>query len=161
MIDDRDDKVNPSRELEADSAEGEDTEFDDSEDFESDDEENEESDEPSRGSRRGRPKNAEELVMQELPARAASAHDLLRSKLRGKIQLKIKGSGNYHLDWSGSEFLVKKSNSEADTTIEMEERDLMKVISGGLNPQIGMLSDKIQVSGNPEIAVYFFNLIAR
>jgi putative sterol carrier protein len=162
MIDDRDDKVNPSRELEADSAEGEDTEFDDADDFESDELEAEESEEPAQGHRRGRPKNAEELVMQELPARASGAHDLLRSKLRGKIQLKVKGAGNYHLDWSGNEFIVKKNNSsQADTTIEIEERDLMKITTGGLNPQIGMLSDKIQVSGNPEIAVYFFNLIAR
>ncbi len=156
MIDDRDDKINASQETEGQEPD------DNMEDYEGD-EEFEEEDEQSEGSaRRGRARNAEELIMGEIPDRAGRAHDLLRSKLKGKIQLNVTGSNRYFIDWSSAEIAVKKNfTGNADTTIEIEERDLMKVTTGGLNPQIGMLSEKIRISGNPEIAVYFFNLISR
>jgi len=158
MIDDRDDNNNDDRDLEGDS--GEDQDFNPNDGmFE---EEDAESEENSASQRRGKPKSAEELILQELPARAAQAHDLLRSKLKGKVQLKIRGGSNYHLDWSSQELIAKKNHTaQSDTTIDIEERELLKIMNGGLNPQIGMLSEKINVSGNPEIAIYFFNLISR
>lgn len=158
MIDDRDDKENEDHDLEGGS--GEDQDFNPDDEMFEDEESG--SDDNAASQRRGKPKSAEELILQELPVRAAQAHDLLRSKLKGKIQLKIRGGSSYHLDWSSKEFIAKKNHAaQADTTIEIEERELLKILNGGLNPQIGMLSEKINVSGNPEIAIYFFNLISR
>lgn len=111
--------------------------------------------------RRGRPRNVEELLTQDLGMRASKSNDLLRSKLKGRILLKIRGSDPYLVDWTGSELSVKRAaDSNADTVIEAEERDIMKISMGNLNPQIAMLSDKMKVSGNPELAIYFFNLVA-
>lgn len=156
MVDDRENNT-PSdndEKLEGESEfEGDESQFDDS---------GEEEARPSAGAdRRGRARNIDELMMQDFGSRAAKANDLLRSKLKGKILLKIRGSDPYLVDWTSSELSVKRSaDSNADTTIEAEERDIMKIAAGSLNPQIAMLSDKMKVSGNPELAIYFFNLVA-
>jgi len=45
-------------------------------------------------------------------------------------------------------------------SIKISDENLMRIASGDLNPQLAMLSDKIQVDGKHSIAMYFFNLVA-
>jgi putative sterol carrier protein len=47
-----------------------------------------------------------------------------------------------------------------DAHILLSEQHLMAVRSGDLNPQVGMLTEKIKVRGKVSPAVYIFNLIA-
>ena len=49
---------------------------------------------------------------------------------------------------------------EIDCYITLSDRDVYRIYRGDLNPQIAMLSDKIEVGGKLSFAVYFFNLIA-
>ncbi len=101
-----------------------------------------------------------DLILNELPLRAAKANDLLKSKLKGKIAIKVSGE-KFSFDWTSAQVTVKSGTLEAcDTEIEISSQDLMRISSGLVNPQIAMLSERIKVKGNPEFAIYLFNLIA-
>lgn len=122
----------------------------------------------ARGSRRPRgsaPRrgSARDIMLMELPQRARNAPANLKAQLRGTILLKVNdGRERYLLDWRGEEPSIKEVEEEtaADCVIALEERDLASIASGGLNPQIAMLTTKISISGTSSFAVYFFNLIA-
>lgn len=111
---------------------------------------------------RRRFRNARELMTDELLNRARNANPKLRAQLLGSVLVTIKGSQErYLLDWSTEEIKVEATQQTlADCMIKISEDNLLKIASGDLNPQIGMLSEKIHLEGNPSLAVYFFNLIA-
>lgn len=52
------------------------------------------------------------------------------------------------------------SKETIDCYLTLSDRDVFRIYRGDLNPQIAMLSDKIEVGGKLSYAVYFFNLIA-
>ena len=72
----------------------------------------------------------------------------------------------FGLDWRQADLVVAplegdlSGHGAPDCTIRLSEDNLLRVASGDLNPQVGMLSDKIRVTGKVSFAVYFFNLIA-
>ncbi|MFM1847500.1 MAG: sterol transfer family, partial [Pseudomonadota bacterium] len=72
----------------------------------------------------------------------------------------------YGFDWRQDDLVVVplqgdlKGVGAADCSIRLSEDSLLRVASGDLNPQVGMLSDKIKVQGKVSFAVYFFNLVA-
>jgi hypothetical protein len=109
-------------------------------------------------------KNALELLTQTLPARAALAEPRLRANLTGTIGVSLRDSGERVVfDWSGEAFKFHAAweGPRPDCTISLTGSNLMKIAYGELNPQIGMLSEKIQVTGKAGHAVYFFNLMPR
>ncbi len=128
---------------------------------EDDDESREEVD---RAQRRKLPgySNAQELMTNELPARATYADAKLRSNLVGSIIVFLKDlDERYLFDWSTETLRTGKVESPtADCTIRLTSHVLLRIAQGDLNPQIAMLSDKISVQGKAGMAVYFFNLIA-
>jgi hypothetical protein len=111
-----------------------------------------------------RVRNARELMTEELSRRASYANPKLRAQLVGSILVHVKGVNQerYLFDWSTETLNVATvaPGTPADCTITILEDNLMRIASGDLNPQIGMLSDKITLEGRPNLAVYFFNLIA-
>ncbi len=109
-----------------------------------------------------RPKNSvEELLTNEIVLRVERANEHLKSKIKGTVLVKIKGQDTFHMDATKGSLQVNKNGpTSADAVIEIGEHDLLRVASGHLNPQIAMLSDKITIAGNAELAIYFFNLIA-
>lgn len=106
--------------------------------------------------------NARELMTDELRTRATQSSDRLRACLTGSIIVKLKERGEKYLfDWTGATPRVESTDqAEGDCVINVSEGNLLKIAAGELNPQIGMLSEKIQVQGKLSLAVYFFNLIA-
>jgi putative sterol carrier protein len=56
--------------------------------------------------------------------------------------------------------VVTAEKINADSFILLSEQHLMSIRAGDLNPQVGMLTDKIKVRGKVSPAVYIFNLIA-
>jgi len=117
------------------------------------------SDEPAKPISR-QSQSVQELLTKEICERASKSHDLLRSKIKGKIMIKVDPKQSYLFDFSTPDSKVARSTSgSADVTIELGEKDLLRIYNGMLNPQIAMLSEKIRVIGNPEMAVYFFNLV--
>lgn len=132
-----------------------------------DDREDREDKEPEKGERREverkkRFTNAEELMVEGLASRAKNANPRLRALLKGFIQVSLRGgNGAYNLDWREDEAKVFKGPATSpDCIIQLNEKDLIRIANGELNPQIAMLSDKVRVEGKSEFAVYFFNLIA-
>lgn len=116
------------------------------------------SDGPERGRRFT---NARELLTEELGQRVQRANSRLRSNLTGSIVFELDGRDKYIFDWSTEALNIGPTDSDkADCVIKISEDNLMKVASGDLNPQVGMLSDKIFVSGRLGLAIYIFNLIA-
>ncbi len=106
-------------------------------------------------------KTAKELILEELPLRAGEASSCLKECLMGTVLIDIKDKNEfYRVIWNAGGFKVEEGGGAADCTIHLSEQHLLKIVSGDLNPQIAMLSDKIFVEGKLNLGVYFFNLIA-
>ena len=110
----------------------------------------------------GRKPTPGELLTEGVIDRAARAHSTLHDQLRGSVLVSLgNGSERYRIDWTGEHLSAERTEeTSADCVIDIQSRDLELIAAGSLNPQIAMLSDKIRVSGNASLAVYFFNLVA-
>ena len=113
---------------------------------------------------RRKPRNQEELLLEAIPERANAAPVHLKTLLQGKILIDILPSNKKYL-FDGTpdkpcSVTEVPSAIEADCTISIHGKDLMRISDGDLNPQILMLSHKTRVWGNPKLATYIFNLIA-
>jgi hypothetical protein len=87
----------------------------------------------------------------------------LKTRLLGKIVLSVKDKmDGYLFEWTEDNLHVEKWSGEppagCQTMIELENRDLELIVRGKLNPQVAMLSHKVNVSGEVSQAVYLFNL---
>lgn len=112
-------------------------------------------------SRTRRELSISDIMGDELATRASRANDLLKSKIKGTVLIKILGAKDFLFDGVKGEVSSPKNSDQAsDSTIEIGEKDMVAIANGVLNPQLAMLSDKIKVSGNAELAIYFFNLIS-
>jgi putative sterol carrier protein len=129
-----------------------------------DDDEGEDQNRPQRERRERRKNfsNARELMTEELRMRAEESSERLRACLTGSIIVKLRERGEKYLfDWSSTQPRAEVTDqTTGDCVITLSENNLLRVATGELNPQIGMLSDKIAVEGKLSLAVYFFNLIA-
>lgn len=107
--------------------------------------------------------NSVQDLIATLPNWARQNADLLRSHLTGIVALVTTDpSRSYRIDWSGERLVVEAGdNPNADCRVVLSQGDLMRVVRGDLNPQIAMLSGRIRATGNPEMAMYLFNLIVR
>lgn len=117
----------------------------------------------SRRDERGRRgwSNARQFLEEEVQRRAEKCSQRLRQHLAGTVLLRLKNSGEkYYFQWSTDEFKFSPQElAPPDCTIELSEKDLLKIGNGDLNAQVAMLSDKVQVDGKAELAIYFFNLM--
>lgn len=106
--------------------------------------------------------NAQELLLNELPARASYADAKLRGNLVGSIVVHLKDTDERFLfDWTTDQLRTGKAeNGAGDCTIRLNSQNLMRIANGDLNPQVGMLSDKVMIEGRAGLAIYFFNLVA-
>jgi hypothetical protein len=113
---------------------------------------------------RRKPRSQEELLLEAVPERANSAPTHLKTILQGKVLIEIlPSSKKYLFDGSADKpcsVTEVASAVEADCTISIHGKDLMRISDGDLNPQILMLSHKSKVWGNSKLATYFFNLVA-
>jgi putative sterol carrier protein len=80
------------------------------------------------------------------------------------IFCKIDGhDSDYIIDLRTDKLIVLKRSEvkeelKYDCTIRIKRYDIEELIVGELNPQIAMLSHKIQITGSMNMAMYFFNL---
>lgn len=129
-----------------------------------DDAEDEDQNRPQRERRERRKNfsNARELMTDELRLRAEESSERLRACLTGSIIVKLRERGEKYLfDWSSTQPRAEATDqTTGDCVITLSENNLLRIATGELNPQIGMLSDKISVEGKLSLAIYFFNLIA-
>lgn len=124
--------------------------------------------------------NGRDVMCDELPDRAQRAGLRLKPYLTARILIELSNSGERYLfDWhedapkvtavprevsvTTEEGLAGEQSADkftVDAHILLSEQHLMAVRSGDLNPQVGMLTEKIKVRGKVSPAVYVFNLIA-
>lgn len=123
--------------------------------------------------------NGRDVMCEELPDRAQRAGLRLKPYLTARILMELSNSGERYLfDWREdapkvsavpreiavtTEELAPETPSDkvvVDAHIVLSEQHLMAIRSGDLNPQVGMLTEKIKVKGKVSPAVYIFNLIA-
>lgn len=106
-------------------------------------------------------KEVHQLLINAVNHNANRMNRRLRAQLTGRVQLLVRGSGEaYLLDWRTDDLRTEECRDpEAECTIEIGAGDLFDIARGELNPQIAMLSDKIKVSGEARMAIYFFNLL--
>ncbi len=104
----------------------------------------------------------ESLFLERLAARADRVEEKLREHLKGVVEICITNRDErYTCDWSGTEASVSKEKAEkVDCKISLDEKNLMRLSKGVLNPQIAMLSDKVDLEGDARLAIYFFNVLA-
>lgn len=135
--------------------------------------------EQTRASRRAI-QNGRDVLCEELPERAQRAAIRLKPFLTGVLVVEFTNSGErFVFDWrddapktlpisrdvvvtldTGAGVSVANDKVQADAIIALSEHHVMSIRSGDLNPQIGMLTEKIRVKGKVSPAVYLFNLIA-
>lgn len=120
-----------------------------------------------------------DVLTEELPFRAEKAAARLKPFLTARVLFELSDSGDKYLfDWTDKgpivtslskdsvviidedEKAAKSEGTQVDTTITLSERAVMAIRSGELNPQVGMLTEKIRVLGKVSPAVYIFNVIA-
>lgn len=113
--------------------------------------------------RRGPEVHSLQEVVAALPGWARQSAELLRSHLTGVVALVTTDPHRaFRIDWTGERLVVEAGDApSSDCRISLSQADLMRVVKGDLNPQIGMLSGRIKASGNPEMAMYLFNLLVR
>lgn len=118
---------------------------------------------PLQERRRGPEVTSVQELIATLPTWARNHAQLLRSHLTGVIALTTTDpSRTYRIDWTGDRLIAEAGDAPtADCRVTLSQGDVMRVVRGELNPQIGMLSGRIKASGNPEMAMYLFNLIVR
>jgi hypothetical protein len=124
--------------------------------------------------------NGRDVLCEELPDRAQRASLRLKPYLTSTILVELTNSGERFLfDWreeapkvtsvaretvlstdESQGVVVTAEKINADSFILLSEQHLMSIRAGDLNPQVGMLTDKIKVRGKVSPAVYIFNLIA-
>jgi putative sterol carrier protein len=106
-------------------------------------------------------KDALEELSDLIIERAASAPTTLKTVLSGSVELFIKDRPFRVLfDFLGNPpKRLAAGAKESDCVIETDERTIMRIHQGELNPQLAMVSDKINVKGKSGLAVYFFNLL--
>ena len=141
--------------------------------------EDEEEEEPPRTQRKPI-ETARDVVCEELPERAQRAALRLKPLLTGSFVFDFTNSGERFLfDWRGDlpvtkalskgvalscnevqGFVISDKEINVDAVISISEQHLMAIRSGALNPQVGMLTDKIRIQGKVALAVYIFNVIA-
>ena len=110
-----------------------------------------------------RNQTVDDILVRDIVLNAGRSGPKLRELLAGTILVQMTDSGKrYLIDWSEPELRSSTVGKEAtaDCTISLSEDHLRRIASGELNPQIAMLSEKVQVAGRKGAAMYLFNLIA-
>ena len=94
-------------------------------------------------------------------SRATAAHPTLKAVLAGTVEVFVKDRPfRAVFDFTASPpKRLDPGAKAADCCIETDERTLLRIHQGELNPQLAMVSDKMYVKGKAGLAVYFFNLL--
>ena len=105
-------------------------------------------------------------VIEGLNGKNSERFQKLQSLLKGSITLNVSDcSEGYTFSFRDNELIVehweKNPPNTGTCSIDVQERYLEQILRGRLNPQIAMLSHKVQVAGEASQAVYFFNLFSR
>ncbi len=113
---------------------------------------------------RGVVSSARQLLLEQVQERAQNANDKLKLHLAGSLLVEVLDKNEkYLLNWKDQlptvSELQKDGLQDCDCSLKIRESDLLRIANGELNPQVAMLSDKIQGRGKLGLAVYFFNLI--
>lgn len=83
------------------------------------------------------------------------------SPIKGDYRIELKG--NEGGVWSvkvGDQLSVLNTHEDAETVLIMNQRDFMDIVNGVLNPQLALLSKKIEIKGNTEKAMRVQDLFA-
>ena len=93
--------------------------------------------------------------------RAISAHPTLKAVLAGTVEIFVKDRPYRAIfDFvANPPKRLAAGTKESDCIIECEEKTLLRIHQGDLNPQLAMVSDKMIIKGKSGLAVYFFNLL--
>lgn len=106
-------------------------------------------------------KDSLEDLSELIVERATSAHPTLKAVLAGSVELFVKDRPFRTLfDFTAvPPKRLATGAKECDCLIETDERTIMRIHQGELNPQLAMVSDKMAIKGKSGLAVYFFNLL--
>ena len=104
-------------------------------------------------------------VIERIDGKPVSRMENLKTHLTGDIVLSVTDrKEGYHFTWKDEALKLTQWRDKAAKNpkckIEITENDLEQILRGRLNPQVAMLSHKVNVSGDLSHAVYFFNLFS-
>ena len=103
--------------------------------------------------------NCLEEILRRLKKDPSRLPTHLLENLAGTIQIELRDTGESCSiePTTGREI---PATTQPDATIRMHSGDARRILAGDLNPQIAMLSGKIQLEGRAGLAVYLFNVLA-
>ncbi len=83
----------------------------------------------------------------------------VKIQLNEPVQIQLQDiNESVSIDWTGVKLKISHEDCKAACKIKMTKKDFDKLVSGKLNPQIGMLSENMKIEGKVGLAVYVFNL---
>lgn len=93
-------------------------------------------------------------VIRLIKRRFQGASERLTSKLQGTVLLEVP-DGNLK-----EQVIISPQADAPQVTIRLSMQALLRIAAGDLNPQMALVSDKVTVTGDHGLAMYFFNLVA-
>ncbi len=83
-----------------------------------------------------------------------------REKVKGSYRLDLKGyKGGIWTIIIDNEMTILNRREEADAVLSMQHQDFLRIVNGELNPQLGILSQKVRASGDMRRIVAFMALL--
>lgn len=82
----------------------------------------------------------------------------LLENLAGTVKIELRDSGEFCCIEPATGKSLENLD-KPDLLIRMHSGDARRLLAGDLNPQIAMLSGKIQIEGRANLAMYLFNVL--
>jgi len=94
-----------------------------------------------------------QIIFDNLQAKAAST-----APIGGSIKFVVDGNV-VHVDGTGDSNIISGEDKEADTVISTSADVLEKLGKGQLNPMMAVMSGKVKIKGNMELAMKLQSLL--
>lgn len=130
------------------------------ESFEEEEEDEDLPEEDFRPVKRGRVDSAKEFFSTELIYRFDILQPNVQEELRGSYRVEVKGNAGG--TWTvvvDKDLQVVNERQEADVVMSLQQRDFVQLINGDLNPQMGILAQKIKLQGDVRKVASFQSLL--
>ncbi len=105
-------------------------------------------------------RSAKEFFSQEILYRFDILEPEERAPLLGKYRLELKGyRGGVWTVFLAEDIQVVNRREDADVVLTMQQRDFVSLVNGDLNPQLGILAQKIRIQGDIRKAAAFNEIL--
>lgn len=110
--------------------------------------------------KRGRVDSAKEFFSSELVYRFEILQPAVQEELRGRYRVEVKGNAGG--TWTvvvDKGLQVANERQDAEVVLSLQQKDFIQLVNGDLNPQMGILAQKIRLQGDVRKVASFQTLL--